>query len=249
MKKTKMKKSEVESPEEIISSCIEQRKRLIAGIGGAFDVNKEAFRCAFNNFPSHWAISLSGEPTIYPRLGELVKALRKRKEVRSIFIVTNGQEPDRISQMANDNVLPTQFYLSLVAPDARLFRIINRPAYADGWERLNKTISLFPKLICRRVVRLTLIKGINDKEQHLKNFAKLLERSKTDFIEVKAYMFLGLSRQRLKKENMPLHEEIRQWSKKLLGNLNNYEIVEEDSASRIVLFRRISSRYEMLIQT
>jgi tRNA wybutosine-synthesizing protein 1 len=39
MKKTKMKKSEVESPEEIISGCVEQRKRLLAGIGGAFDVN------------------------------------------------------------------------------------------------------------------------------------------------------------------------------------------------------------------
>ena len=76
MKKTVMGEDEVDSPQSIIEKCVEARDRLINGIGGAGDVNREAFDQTFRKFPSHWAISLSGEPTIYPKIGELVQLLR-----------------------------------------------------------------------------------------------------------------------------------------------------------------------------
>ncbi|MBU0592091.1 4-demethylwyosine synthase TYW1 [Candidatus Micrarchaeota archaeon] len=251
MKQTEMKN--VDDPEEIIKGCVEQRKRLLSGIGGAEDTDQEAFKKSFNEFPCHWAISLSGEPTLYPKLGELVKLLKSKKEVKTIFIVTNGQEPEKIKELADQNALPTQLYVSLVASNEALFKKINRSNYKDGWEKLNQTLEIMPKLKCRRVIRLTLIKGMNDDSKFMKEFATLVEKSKTDFVEVKSYMFLGLSRQRLKKENMPYYEDMKQWSEKfitVLGNGDhpqNYEIVNEDKSSRIFLLKRKDSKYPDII--
>ncbi len=248
MKKIKMKKSEVDDPIKIIEETVKQRKKLIVGIKGAYDSNKKLFDEAYELFPSHWAISLSGEPTIYPRLNELINLLKERKEVRSVFLVTNGQEPNHLLRLSKSNSLPTQLYLSLDAPNKELFDKINKSLYKNGWARLNKTLKLMSKFNCRRVIRFTLIKGLNDDEKYLKEYAKLFEMSKTDFIEVKAYMFLGLSRQRLKIENMPYHEDVINFSNKLAKFLKNYSIINEHSPSRIVLFKRNDSKYENIIR-
>ncbi len=239
---------EVDPPEKIIEECVKQRRRLLSGIGGASDSNRKEFEKSFKEFPCHWAISLSGEPTLYPKIGELVNSLRKRKEVKTIFIVTNGQEPDRIKEMAKENALPTQLYLSLVASNEESFKKINRATNKDGWKRLNTTLEILSKLNCRRVIRLTLIKGMNDGDMFMNEFVTLIEKSKTDFIEVKAYMFLGLSRKRLQKGNMPLHEEVKEWSIKFEKRLENYEIIDEDTPSRIVLFKRKDSKYKNMIE-
>ena len=248
MGKTKMEEKEVDDPEKIIADCVKQRKKLLGGIGGAYDVNRKAFDLSFKGFPSHWAISLSGEPTIYPKLGELVKDLRDRREVRSIFIVSNGQEPGIINQMAKDGALPTQLYISLAAPNKELHQKINRSTYSNGWQRLNKTLELLPNLSCRKVIRLTLIKGVNDAQEHIPKYAELLEKSESDFIEIKSYMHLGLSRERLARENMPSHEEIKQFGARLLEMLPDYRYENEDDKSRIVLLKKIDSEVENVIK-
>ncbi len=248
MKRTAMENAEVDSPESIIGECVAKRKKLIAGIGGARDVRRPAFDESFRLFPSHWAISLSGEPTIYPKLGELVKALKKHEEVRSIFIVTNGQEPERLEAMARDGALPTQLYVSLAAPDEILFKKICRSRYENGWDRLNRTLGLLASLDCRRVIRLTLIKGLNDAAEHLPAYAALLEKSNADFIEIKSYMHLGLSRQRLARENMASHGYIVEWAGKLLALMPNYRLEAEDAQSRIALLKRTDCRYDNIIK-
>jgi tRNA wybutosine-synthesizing protein 1 len=248
MGKIKMEEKEADDPDKIIADCVKQRKKLLGGIGGAYDVNRKAFDLSFKEFPSHWAISLSGEPTIYPKLGELVRALRNRKEVRSIFVVTNGQETERIMKMANESALPTQLYVSLAAPNEDLHRKINRPINEDGWQRLNKTLELLPNLACRKVIRLTLIKGVNDAQEHIPKYAELLEKSKADFIEIKSYMHLGLSRERLERKNMPTHEEIKQFGARLLEMIPYYRYENEDDKSRIMLLKRKNSEYENLIK-
>jgi len=244
----RMETGSVDAPEAVIDGCVKARMKLLSGIGGAGDARKEAFARSFREFPSHWAISLSGEPTLYPLLGGLVKALRARKEVRSIFIVTNGQEPEALERLAREGALPTQLYVSLAAPGWQTFKKINRPVHADGWERLNRTLELMPSLACRRVIRLTLIKGVNDGEGHLPAYAALLEKSKADFIEVKSYMHLGLSRERLARENMPTHAEIMEWSGKLLGLLPAYRMENDDAPSRVALLKRRDSPFEDTIR-
>ncbi len=248
MKKTSMESAEVDSPKEIIERTVPARRKIMSGIGGAKDVQKDLFRESFTEFPSHWAISLSGEPTIYPRLGELVEELRSRDEVKSIFIVTNGQEPEMIEKMAKDKNLPTQLYVSLSAPNQKLFNKINRPVYADGWQRLMRTLSMLRRLGCRKVIRLTILKGMNDKPEHLAEYAKIMDDSYTDFIEIKSYMFLGLSRQRLKKENMASHKSIKEWSLRLLDRMPGYRLEAEDETSRIVLLKRKKSPVDNIIK-
>jgi tRNA wybutosine-synthesizing protein 1 len=240
MKKIEMKESEVDEPAVIIAGVVEQRRRLLSGIGGAADVNRGLWKEAFERFPSHWAISLSGEPTIYPKLPELIGALRTNPEVKSVFLVTNGQEPEMLEKLDKEKVLPTQLYISVDAPDAEMFAKVNRSLYKDGWERLNRSLEMMSKLggKCNRVIRFTLIKGLNDDEGQLARYAELFRKSGADFIEIKAYMFLGHSRKRLKQENMPDHEYVVEWSRKLAAHLPDYEKKNEDTASRIVLFSK-----------
>lgn len=241
-----------EEPGVIISACVKERKRLLGGVGGAKDSDRDKFNEAFRKFPSHWAISLSGEPTIYPKICGLVKELKKSPEVRSIFVVSNGQEPKRIAEMQRKKCLPTQLYISVDAPNENLFKKINRPSNKAGWKRLNRTLALLPKLKCRRVIRFTLIKGLNDDGKFFPEYAELFSKSGADFIEVKGYMFLGQSRKRLKFENMPTHEYVSGWCRKLASHLrgmkgNDYGIIDEDYLSRIVLFRNRKSKYKAKI--
>lgn len=248
MKKLGFEEMEPDKPEAIVSGIVEARKKLLSGFGGFSETNKKLYDESHQLFPSHWAISLSGEPTIYPFICGLIKELRKHKEVRSIFLVTNGQEPKRLQELARKKHLPTQLYLSLNAWDEKSFRKLNRPAYADGWKRLGKSLLLLKKLKCRTVVRLTLIKGVNDSEEAMEAFAKMLEGAEPLFIEIKAYMFLGNSRKRLKEENMPSHAYVRQFAFSLLEKLPSYASVSEDAASRIVLLKRKRSRIDNIIK-
>jgi len=241
--RTKMGRK-IDDPKKIIEEAIAKRRKLICGFKGNPKADKKLFSESYDIFPSHWAISLSGEPTLYPKLPELVLELKKHRETRSIFVVSNGQEPPVFLRMKKLGALPTQLYVSLSAPNRMLFNRINRSIHRDGWERLNRTLSILPKLDCRTVIRLTLIRGLNDRDEYLPLYAKLLEKSKADFIEIKAFMFLGQSRKRLKQENMPYHSEVVAFSKKLLKSLKAYKIRNQHGISRIVLLKRKGSKKE-----
>jgi tRNA wybutosine-synthesizing protein 1 len=248
MKRTSFGDAEIDSPDEIIEGCVKERKKLISGFGHFRDLNKGRFDESFEKFPSHWAISLSGEPTIYPKLAELVLKLKANPEVKTVFIVTNGQNPKALSKLAMEDALPTQLYLSLSAPDKETFMKVNRSVHKDGWERLNETIGIFPALKCRRAIRLTIIKGVNDSDAALPGYAGLIERSETDFVEIKSYMALGFSRKRLGKSNMLEHGEVEKFSEKLAKMLPGYSIRSDDEASRIVLLKRKDSKYGDIIR-
>ncbi len=248
MKKISMGDDEIDDPQLIIDEVIGKRKILISGVGGAGDADRKLFAESFREFPSHWAISLSGEPTIYPKLGELIGLLRKNREVKSIFLVTNGQEPEVFAKLKKKVQLPTQLYVSVSAPNKELFKKLNRSVYPDGWERLCRTLNMLSSLGCRTVIRLTLIKGVNDGKNHMEQYAGLFKKSRPDFIEVKSYMHLGLSRERLKRENMALHDYIRKWCDRFAGFLSDYHIEDEDPRSRVVLFKRNDSHFGNIIK-
>lgn len=218
----------VDSPEKIIKESIQAQRKKLSGFKGNEKVNMKKFKEA--QMPNQWAISLSGEPTLYPRLGELIELIRKRGD--SSFLVTNGQNPEVLEKLNENKQLPTQLYVSLEAPTKELHKKINVPLKENSWERLNKTLEILPKLNCRKVIRITVIRGMND--SYIEEFAKLLKKANPDFIEVKAYMFVGYSRKRMKLENMPYHKEVKEFSEKLNKKLN-WEIIDEKEESRVVL--------------
>jgi len=225
-----------QKPEEFVNELIKKRIKLLSGFGGNDNADKEKWKDA--QLPDHYAISLSGEPTLYPYLPELVQYLKKEKNARTIFIVSNGNNPEMIIKLKEQNALPSQLYISMNAPNKDLFQKITRSNRSDAWERFNKSLSLLKDLECRTVIRMTLIKDLTMKDEFLKEYAALIENAQPNFIEVKAYMHIGMSRQRLNMSAMPYHEEIKEYTEKLIKLLPAYHIEDEQIESRIILLMR-----------
>jgi tRNA wybutosine-synthesizing protein 1 len=222
--KSPVKGEKVDDPGFIIDECIAQQRLLLSGFNGLDRVDKCKWKEALN--PNQAAISLAGEPTAYPLISELIEEFSKRRF--TTFLVTNGQYPERLEGMAE----PTNLYISLDAPDRETYRKVDCPSLADFWERLNESLQLMNSFSCRKVLRLTLAKGLN--MENPEGYAKLIEKAGPDFIECKGYMWVGYSRERLRKENMPLHHEVREFSEKL-SELTGYPVRDEQKESRVVL--------------
>lgn len=246
MRDVDLKFDEVDEPKDIIDNLIPLRKKLLSGFGGNDDANRVQVEESWS--PTHYAISLSGEPTLYPKLNEMIVYLKSLPKTKTIFVVSNGQEPHYFNKLIDENESqPTQLYISIDAPNEELFCKINHSVYDDGWDRLNESISYLSKIDCRTVFRMTQIKGLNDLDEHIDGYEDLVRKGNPDFIEVKAYMFLGLSRKRHTKEQMPNWEDVLDFSKKLCEKFGNYEIGCEVENSLIVILRRKNSRYDLLI--
>ena len=65
-------------------------------------------------------------------------------------------------------------------------------------------------------------------------YAKLIEKANPDFVEVKAYMCVGSSRERLTPDNMPTFDEVASFAQKI-GDECGRKIVNESEVSRVVL--------------
>ena len=180
--------------------------------------------------PKNIAISLSGEPFCFENLSELIKEFHKRDCIT--FLVTNGTFPEKIEKL---ETLPTQLYVSLTSSNKEMMQKLQIPLIPDAWERLNKTLEILPEIKTRKVIRMTMIKNINTK--NLEKFAPLILKAKPDYIEVKSYMAVGSSRERLGSKYMLTHEEIKNISEKLC-KLINYKIKDEQKESRVVLLKR-----------
>ena len=65
----------------------------------------------------------------------------------------------------------------------------------------------------------------------------LLKKADPKFIEVKGYVFVGASRQRLCIDNMPRHPEIREFADQIAKECG-YKFIDEQEASRVVLLMK-----------
>ncbi|WP_456394010.1 4-demethylwyosine synthase TYW1 [Thermococcus sp.] len=221
-----------DDPAFIVEESIKAQRKLIVGYKGMPGINMKKFEEAWN--PRHAAISLSGEPMLYPYMGDLVGEFHRRGF--TTFIVTNGTVPERLEEMIREDKLPTQLYVSLTAPDIETYNRVNVPMIPDGWERIKEFLELMNGIPTRTVVRLTLVKGEN--MHNAKGYAKLIRKANPMFVEAKAYMFVGFSRNRLTINNMPNHGEIRAFAEELLKHLPGYHLEDEYEPSRVVLIMR-----------
>ena len=102
----------IDEPKEIIEGCIKERTLLLNGFKGHEKVSKEYFENEVVK-PTHAAISLTGEPCMYPRLPELVDSFFDDFNFKTVFLVTSGTVPERLLQFKNH--YPTNIYLSTEA--------------------------------------------------------------------------------------------------------------------------------------
>jgi len=221
----------IDEPADIVEGTIEAQKRLLSGFGGNEKTSNQKFERAMQ--PQHVAISLDGEPTLYPRLTELIKEYKKKNF--SIFVVSNGLLPERIKKLLEEP--PTQLYISVDAPNEELFNIIDRPIIKNAWQGLCKTLSMLPKLRekMRTVLRFTIIKDMNI--VYPEQWAEIINISNPMFVEVKAYMWVGMSRERLEQANMPTHEEVKQFAVEI-AKYADYKLIDEHEPSRVVLLMK-----------
>ncbi|MBI2646911.1 4-demethylwyosine synthase TYW1 [Candidatus Woesearchaeota archaeon] len=218
----------IDAPVDIVEGTIKAQRKLLSGFGGNEKTSKDKFESAMH--PQHVAISLDGEPTLYPRLTELIREYKGRNF--STFVVSNGLLPYRIERLLEEP--PTQLYISVDAPNEELFNIIDRPIIKNAWQALQKTLSMLPRLRekTRTVLRFTLIKGLNMVKAE--QWAEIIKLSNPMFVEVKAYMWVGMSRERLEQENMPSHEEVKKFAIEIAKHAD-YKLIDEHEPSRVVL--------------
>jgi len=223
-------------PEEILDGLIMEQRQLLSGFKGNPRVDKKLFAEAMD--PKHMAISLDGEPTLYPYLADLIKLAEKRG--MTTFLVTNGSMPDRLMELLELGAEPTNLYISLYGPDEETHLRVCRPLVADSWSRLLKSLEVMRSFSSRKVIRLTLVKGYTMSDPG--KYAELIRIADPDFIECKGYMHVGESQKRLSASAMPSMDEVRRFGK-TLSNLLGFKYLAEDHPSRVALLANEESPY------
>ena len=217
-----------DDPGFIVEESIEAQRKLLTGFKGNPRVSREKFEEAWR--PNQVAISLTGEPTLYRKLGEMIDEFHRRE--MTTFLVTNGTTPAVLRRLASEGRLPTQLYVTVAAPNADVYRKLMAPKSEHEWQKLNETLVLLPTLDTRTVIRHTLVEGWNLGWED--EYAALDATAKPMFVECKGYSFVGESRLRLRVENMPEHAVIRQFAEALGARLG-YKVAAEREDSRVVL--------------
>ncbi len=223
-----MKYSHVDSPEDIVAGSFKAQERILTGYKGNPKTDWRKLTEALS--PKQVAISLTGEPTLYPNIGELIRTYHQKG--LTTFLVSNGTLPDRLSNLSQE---PTQLYISLCAPNEQVYNKVCRPLMPNAWKKLNETLDYMQSFKCRTVVRMTLVKGHN--MNLIEEYAKLIEKTNPTFIETKAYMHIGFSNLRLGFDNMPQLPEVEDFASKL-AEKTGYCIINESADSRVVLLSK-----------
>ncbi|VVB83648.1 S-adenosyl-L-methionine-dependent tRNA 4-demethylwyosine synthase [uncultured archaeon] len=233
-------KGNVDSPKEIIDGCIKAQRELLIGFNrDEKSKKKQLSRANMKKYleaqePMQFAISLSGEPMVYENIGGLIEEIRKRG--KTSFLVTNGLYPEKLEELKKAKQLPTQLYISVNTPNEELYKKFHRSLKKNAWELLNKSLEIMSKLKGRRTVfRMNLVKNLNMNPEMAEEYAEMIKEANPMFVEIKGFMSVGFARERLGYERMPYHQDIVDFSKRILKFLPKYKMLDEKKESRVVL--------------
>jgi len=189
----------VDDPYEIVDQAVKEHISMIKETKGIPGVLKERWEEAHT--VRHCALSLVGEPIMYPRIDEFLGDLHKRHI--STYLVTNGQHPKAIETLRPI----TQLYVSVDASTPETLEAIDRPLFKDAWDRLRYSLKCLKDKGQRTVARLTVVKGWNSDE--IGGYAKLIALGHCSLVEVKGVTFCGKSdASNLNMSNSPWHHEV-----------------------------------------
>ncbi|GKY92492.1 hypothetical protein MPSEU_000219600 [Mayamaea pseudoterrestris] len=203
-------KWKTDDPKFIVQEAIDKHVQLIRQAKGIPGVRMDRWRDALR--PKHCALSLVGEPIMYPHINELLGELHARDI--STFLVTNGQHPYAIETLRP----VTQLYVSVDAPTQQSLIEIDRPLFSDAWDRLKQSLSSLKSKGQRTVARLTVVKGWNSDD--ISGYAQLIALGKVSLVEVKGVTFCGKSdASNLNMTNTPWHHEVVELTRTLRDEL------------------------------
>ncbi|XP_051521750.1 S-adenosyl-L-methionine-dependent tRNA 4-demethylwyosine synthase TYW1 isoform X1 [Myxocyprinus asiaticus] len=212
--------------EKILQEAVENHRNMIRQFRGVPGVRPERFEEGLR--VKHCALSLVGEPIMYPEINSFLRLLHQQHI--SSFLVTNAQFPDEIRSL----VPVTQLYVSVDASTKDSLKKIDRPLFKDFWQRFLDSMRALGEKQQRTVYRLTLVKAWNVDE--LKAYSDLIALGQPDFIEVKGVTYCGdSSASSLTMANVPWHEEVIYFVQQLANLLPDYEIACEHEHSNCLL--------------
>jgi tRNA wybutosine-synthesizing protein 1 len=190
----------MDPPLQIVESALAEHAAMVKqmrGVPGVLPAKVEEGMA-----PRHCALSLVGEPIMYPEIGALVSELHRRRI--STFLVTNAQFPDAIVSLAP----VTQLYVSVDAATKDTLKAVDRPLFSDFWERFHASLSALRTKAQRTVYRLTLVAGYNITDAD--GYAALVDLGTPDFIEIKGVTFCGAGNgaSALTMANVPYHADV-----------------------------------------
>ncbi len=223
----KVKDSDFDTPEEVYQGLIWGWKRCISGYKPI--VSQEKFSNASK--PKHVALSLAGEPTLYPFMVELLSLLHEKG--LTTFLVSNGTIPKAFEKMFKAGVFPTQLYITIPAPSKDDYIKTCKPLIKNGWEEINRSLELMAKMTGRTVTRLTMAKKINMIKP--KEYVPLIKKANPSFIEVKGFVPVGFSQYRVTRANMPYIEDIQSFTNQIKEELPEYKQVFEMEESKVII--------------
>ena len=233
-------KWEMNPAEDIVNDALGQHRKMINEMRGVPGVTEAKLQEGMD--PRHCALSLVGEPIMYPEIGKFVSLLHEKRI--STFLVTNAQFPKAIEDLPPI----TQLYVSVDAATPETLKAIDRPLHSDYWDRFVGSLSSLKTKPQRTVYRLTLVAGWNLAEAE--EYAKLVKLGEPDFIEIKGVTYCGSSDKSasaLTMKNVPYHEDVVKFSQEIcrLTNIeqeekgaSSYELACEHSHSCCVLLAR-----------
>jgi len=244
-----LKNSDVLKTDDLSSYYLSNHARNVLGGGNSVEnlmdqmvTNENDIRNSFNRAlnPNHAAISLDGEPTLYPYIGELVDTFRKKKF--TTFIVTNGTTPDVVTHLQETNCLPSILYVTVPPPNKEDYRKIHRPKVKGAWESIQKTLGLLKDLTTRTVLRITAVNHLNIRDDLIDGYVETIERVRPNFVDIKGFTLEGASMSistRLASNQpgsyyFPDYQEIEQFAQKI-SKKSGCEIAATHEKSRDIL--------------
>ncbi|XP_059634575.1 S-adenosyl-L-methionine-dependent tRNA 4-demethylwyosine synthase [Cornus florida] len=221
----------MDDPLDIVNSAIDLHTKMIRQMKGVPGVKQE--RLSEGLSPRHCALSLVGEPIMYPEINSLVDELHRRRI--STFLVTNAQFPEKIKMLKPI----TQLYVSVDAATKDSLKAIDRPLFGDFWERFIDSLTALREKQQRTVYRLTLVKGWNTED--IDAYFSLFDIGTPDFVEIKGVTYCGTSAtSKLTMENVPWHADVKAFSEALAQkSKGEYEVACEHVHSCCVLLARV----------
>ncbi len=241
-------KGKIDSPKEIIDGCIRAQRKLLEGFNiDSKSKKKQLSRANMKKYkeaqePMQFAISLSGEPTTYSKIGELISELRKRE--KTSFLVTNGLYPEKLKELIEKKQLPTQIYISVNSPNEKMWKEFHRSTKKNGWKKLLESLELMSKMKTRTVFRMNLVKELNMDKKYIKEYSELVKIANPKFIEVKGFMSVGYSRERLGYEKMPIYEEMKKFCK-ALAKETGFKFLDSHEFSRAFVLGKNKSNLKI----
>ena len=222
-----------------ISCCINSREELRNLVNAVLtnpDDIMQAHGEAMN--PNHAAISLDGEPLLYPKISGFIEEFRKRR--MTSFVVTNSTLPKVVENLDS---LPSQMYFTLPATNEKLYKKVCRPMIKNGWNKILNTMDLIESLNTRTLIRLTAVKELNINEEMIMDYVKIIEKANPNFFEIKGFTLQAkalLIKERLNSLN-PLNSFFPEYD--YLGEiahhfeeLSSFSLIYHNEASRDFLF-------------